>query len=43
MALAVALERELATIKDGEQRYRMLFDNMLEGFAHCRAICDPPR
>jgi signal transduction histidine kinase len=26
--------------RDSEQRYRVLFDNMLEGFAHCRIVRD---
>ncbi len=28
-------------LKDSEERYRSLFDNMREGFAYCRMIFDP--
>ncbi len=28
------------TLKESEQRYRSLFENMLEGFAYCRMIFD---
>jgi PAS domain S-box-containing protein len=31
------------TLKDSEHRYRSLFENMLEGYAHCRMIFDGDR
>ena len=31
------------TLKESEQRYRSLFENMLEGYAHCQMIFDEGR
>ncbi len=28
-------------LRDSEEKYRYLFDNMREGFAYCRMIFDP--
>ncbi len=31
------------TLRESEERYRMLFDNMLEGFSHCKMIFEDGR
>ncbi|MCX6690979.1 MAG: PAS domain S-box protein, partial [Methanoregula sp.] len=33
-------ERQAGELRESEERYRSLFDNMLDGFAHCRMIYD---
>ena len=31
------------SLKDSELRYRSLFENMLDGYAHCRMLCEQDR
>jgi PAS domain S-box-containing protein len=38
LAVALAKFRAEEELRKSEQRYRSLFDNMIEGFAHCRML-----
>jgi PAS domain S-box-containing protein len=38
LAIALAKFRTEETLRKSEQRYRSLFDNMIEGLAHCRML-----
>ena len=38
LAVALAKFRTEEELRKSEQRYRSLFDNMIEGFAHCRML-----
>jgi PAS domain S-box-containing protein len=38
IGLALTRRRDQMALRDSEERYRALFTNMLEGFAHCRML-----
>lgn len=43
LAVALAKFRADEALRESEARFRSLFENMLEGFAYCRMICEPDR